>query len=515
MNRDVGQESWQIVNHLIRKHHFTILQMKDARAIHLIREFSHEVVYARLIPVTKGDDGWKKDLKICNRWFKRASKQVADKKMIGLNIYFFQEAPDRNLWEQEVEACKNDFVCKLIQLDREATCFSVQLAQLFPCHLQVNDLSEVLSAPCEDALEIKERIMRQKEKQVKARKVPLPYRHPIATLTIFFINLLVFLLIWFTGTKGEGETLIQWGAKYNPLVIDGQWWRIISMNFLHLDWLHIITNSIALLFLGILTERLLGTKRFALIYLFAGIGGGIASFAFTPTLSAGSSGAIFGLFGALLFLVRHQHRRYRRVLGLSVVVVFSLFLVAGFFERGVDNAGHIGGLLSGYVCAFLLGKPSYRNQFQWKTAGALVLLAGMMVVAFIGYGEGKESETYLIYQGEQFLDEGEYGEAEVLFRNLIARGTEQSLPYYYLGTIHLQKNNESQAKFLFMRAVQLDPPLPEAYFHLAQIYIDEGDQEQAVAMLQQAIQLAPQDKKLQEMLNMMERRKVWQVGLLS
>ena len=104
------------------------------------------------------------------------------------------------------------------------------------------------------------------------------------------------------GSSRNPYLLILFGAKYNPLILEGEWWRLITPMFLHIGLIHLVMNSFALYYLGTAVERIYGRYRFLFIYLFAGFAGTLASFLFSPdSISAGASGGIFGLFGALLF----------------------------------------------------------------------------------------------------------------------------------------------------------------------------------------------------------------------
>ena len=96
-------------------------------------------------------------------------------------------------------------------------------------------------------------------------------------------------------------TLIEVGAKYTPLLLDGEWWRLVTTMFIHIGFLHLMMNSLALYFLGTLVERMYGSLRFFGIYVVAGITGSIVSIWTNLSIGAGASGAIFGLFGALLY----------------------------------------------------------------------------------------------------------------------------------------------------------------------------------------------------------------------
>lgn len=118
--------------------------------------------------------------------------------------------------------------------------------------------------------------------------------------------------------------------------------------------MHIAFNMYALNNIGRLIERVYGWKKFILIYIFAGLSGSLASFLFSPYVSVGASGAIFGLFGAALImglkLKKYINSNFLGSLA-SVIVVNVIF---GFSSTGIDNYGHIGGLLGGLLMGALL-----------------------------------------------------------------------------------------------------------------------------------------------------------------
>lgn len=147
------------------------------------------------------------------------------------------------------------------------------------------------------------------------------------------------------------KVLITEGAKYNTLIIQGQYWRFIAPIFLHVNALHVGLNMLNLLFLGIYLERLAGHIRLLLIYLVSGVISTIASFYFAPhELSVGASGALFGLVGAYsIFILMHRRAMNRQgipaIIELIVIVGFNLGL--GLVIPNVDNYAHVGGLISG------------------------------------------------------------------------------------------------------------------------------------------------------------------------
>jgi membrane associated rhomboid family serine protease len=147
--------------------------------------------------------------------------------------------------------------------------------------------------------------------------------------------------------------LISYGAKDNPLILAGQYWRFVTPIFLHVNLLHIALNMLNFFILGVFLERLVGHLRFLLIYLVTGVISIIASFYFAPQeISVGASGAIFGLVGAYSIFVL-AHRRALRGGGIPALVwlvcIIGANLSVGFFIADVDNFAHIGGLLSGFL----------------------------------------------------------------------------------------------------------------------------------------------------------------------
>src|SRR5438309_8053942 len=129
---------------------------------------------------------------------------------------------------------------------------------------------------------------------------------PVAfvTPTIVALNVLVFIAMVIKGVpflQPSAHAVLPWGANFGPLTSSGQWWRLLAACFLHFGIIHIAVNMYVLVQAGTFTERLFGNLRFALLYLIAGVGGNIAGLYFHPfAVGAGASGAIFGVYGALL-----------------------------------------------------------------------------------------------------------------------------------------------------------------------------------------------------------------------
>ncbi len=188
------------------------------------------------------------------------------------------------------------------------------------------------------------------------------------TPILIAINILVFLsLISLNGSYSNFsvQSVLQLGANYSPLVENGQWWRLLSSVFLHLSVTHLLFNTISLHILGKLIEPLLGSTLFVCVYLVTGIIGSTASYIFNQdVISAGASGAIFGLFGifASLMLTKifKPEIRKQMINNIGTILVINIGLSL-FFP--VDNAAHIGGLISGTAVGVLL-LPHIKRQLM-------------------------------------------------------------------------------------------------------------------------------------------------------
>ena len=172
---------------------------------------------------------------------------------------------------------------------------------------------------------------------------------PYITYTLIGINLLIFLLMTLAGGSTNRGVLILFGAKVNSLILQGEVWRLVTSMFLHIGLLHLAFNLYALYALGSLAEELFGRVRYIIIYFASGVLGSIASFLFVNALSAGASGAIFGVLGALVPYARKHKYLWNSGFGKNLVVIIAINLSLGVFQSGIDMSAHIGGLIGGLI----------------------------------------------------------------------------------------------------------------------------------------------------------------------
>jgi rhomboid protease GluP len=206
-----------------------------------------------------------------------------------------------------------------------------------------------------------------------------------ATPLLIDASVLVYILMVATGVhfmEPTTEDLLKWGANYRAVTLAGEWWRLLTCCFEHIGLMHLLLNMYALAMVGIYLEPLLGRWRMFTLYAVTGICASLASLWWHEnTVSAGASGAIFGLYGVFIALLMTDliHKDVRKSL-LSSMGIFVVYNLVYGLKGGVDNAAHIGGLISGLVIGFstylALRKPE-QPWLGWLTVAApsLVLMA--------------------------------------------------------------------------------------------------------------------------------------------
>jgi rhomboid protease GluP len=207
---------------------------------------------------------------------------------------------------------------------------------------------------------------------------------PYVTYSIIAINILMFVIVYLIEQSGNPYAIVTMGAKVNELIIRGEYWRLLSSAFLHSGILHIAFNMYGLLNAGSMVEKLYGRKKFVFIYLSSALVGSVSSFAFSKAPSVGASGAIFGLFGALLYIWSKKRGLFSASFGINIIAVLVVNIIYGFTSLGIDNFAHIGGLLGGYISSNAVGlwDEDLRSNYSKKTLMYIVLVcifAGLLV----------------------------------------------------------------------------------------------------------------------------------------
>lgn len=212
------------------------------------------------------------------------------------------------------------------------------------------------------------------DRRVPDRATPNRMRFTLINTIIIIFNILIFLITQYTPLFGGKETSLTNGALSWFLVKEeGEYYRILTSMFLHSDWNHLINNMIVLLFVGSNLERAAGKMKYLMIYFGSGIVAGICSISYNmwkeygntfypnTTISIGASGAIFGVVGAILFIVIINRGRLEEISMPQMILFVLLSLYSGIVNAHIDQTAHIGGFIAGIMLAALLYRRRGKN----------------------------------------------------------------------------------------------------------------------------------------------------------
>lgn len=290
----------------------------------------------------------------------------------------------------------------------------------------------------------------------------IPRRDFFATPLLIDASVLVFIAMVLAGVhfmEPSTEDLLAWGANWRGVTLTGEWWRLLTSCFIHIGVLHLLLNMYALLMIGVHLEPLLGRWRVLALYGLTGVSASMTSLWWhESTVSAGASGAIFGLYGVFLALLTTNliHKDVRQQL-LTSIGIFVLYNLAYGMKGGIDNAAHIGGLVSGLLFGFAL-YPALRKPDDKALAMGGLLLPSVALVALGAFflrsvpgddGAYEEAmERYMMWE-EQGLE---------VFRLEEATGTQQLI---VLETRSMPAWDSAWTVVEHMRTMDLSPRLQD------------------------------------------------------
>jgi rhomboid protease GluP len=270
-----------------------------------------------------------------------------------------------------------------------------------------------------------------------------PYKF---TIILLVANFFVYLLMWQSSGMTVSvlgvfspEVLIAYGAKLNALINEGQWWRLVTPMFVHVNLLHILVNMYSLWIVGPYVEKLYGSAKFIVLWVVSGVGASVASyltvvdpgtplgslgrFLFRPDgPSAGASGALFGMVGVLfVFGIKYRHELpegFKRAFGTGLLPMILLNLFIGYMGRGLfDNAAHLGGLATGAALALVMGyrRPGEKTgvAITWQISRVAALT--LVVVSFLKVAQHFRDPLPLSVSNQIDQNSSDTGAAFVVF----------------------------------------------------------------------------------------------------
>jgi len=326
---------------------------------------------------------------------------------------------------------------------------------------------------------------------------------PVVTLTLVFLNVLIYAAMGLSGVSWTEPSImhaIRWGADFGPLTLSGDWWRLFTSTFVHFGIIHIAFNMWCLWDLGRALELYMGRRAFGVTYLLSGLMASLVSVAWNPwRVSAGASGAIFGVAGAFvsyLYLKKTPIDRgvaRQKLKSLAIFIGYNLLRGAG---GGIDNSAHMGGLVAGLILGAVVPpllqtadaanplaesavanpieatstRESHANRIAWQIplGGAVVLLIGAVWIHRANlpaahYGRAVQS----VKAGQLSQGIAEMQQAVALDPSLILANAQ-------LGEWQLEQGNPAAAIPVFERTLKLIPNAYDVEHNLALAYLGSG-----------------------------------------
>lgn len=211
------------------------------------------------------------------------------------------------------------------------------------------------------------------------------------TWIIVAANVAVFALMTLAGANIANPgiaDLLRFGAEFGPLTLGGQPWRLFTALFVHIGIIHLLYNMIAFGYVATTVERLVGNAGFALLYLVSGLGGSLLALFWNPMLvHAGASGAIFGIYGALLAITLTQRESIpANVLGSlkRLVLMFIGYNLINSLRPEISLAAHVGGMVAGFACGLILAQPVTKDVLDRRPKRNLMAAGAGVALLFVG-----------------------------------------------------------------------------------------------------------------------------------
>ncbi|KGX90864.1 hypothetical protein N781_05690 [Pontibacillus halophilus JSM 076056 = DSM 19796] len=499
---------WQIVGDLIVNHDFELVRLDENQQV-VWMEKSHKNK-THIVRVIQRTFDWSNQLKQDHQLVMKQASQLQRKlrgrKLEFHNVYIASEQPVDE-WH-EVKQSKTVDGKKDNWLHTYYTTEDSREEQFSTLYSNVGlenrsfQKPETVTEMEQTAAYTKQSVYNQHHKRKKKQQELFQTGKPIFTYAFLAIIVLMFAWMEYTGSSLNTQHLIDFGAKYNPAIVDGEWWRFVTSMFLHIGFVHFALNSLALYYIGNAVERMYGSWRFVVIYMLSGVIGSLTSFALTPSVSAGASGAIYGLFGALLFFGVVERKLFLRTIGPNLIFILIINIAFSVVSPQIDNGAHFGGLAAGFLVSMMLHLPK-RRKWSMQILALLVLLIGS--IGILSFGLGSQPG---VQQANELLEQERYEEAIELTTEKLQSPMDQykgelyfTRSYAYIKTGEFEKAQQDLEKSI---RYESNTALSRAHYNLALLESDLGNQDKALQHARKALELEPDNEDMESLVQSLE-----------
>jgi|GEM_PF-2882197 len=328
----------------------------------------------------------------------------------------------------------------------------------------------------------------------------LKKRPAIFTWLIMITNIFLWLLIEKAGGPKDIVNLIKFGANDFYYIIGKQeYWRLVTSIFIHIGAIHLFINSYALLcYAPFLEEKLLGSLWFLFVYLLSGIIGSCFSIVnmwySEVSISAGASGAIFGLIGVIAsFTIINQKilpHKWKEIINTNLFLIIAVNLILGITVPQIDLLAHLGGFLTGLIMGWIIFSSSFKEEVIATILLIILFLCSVVVVLPNPVLKWKVYSSY----GDILLSKGNYNDAKNLYLKAIKLNSSSSLLHINLAKAYIfQKNNDLANKELILALTYTSDTRKQAQIYALLGFIAQrnGNFEQALIYFHKSLSLFP------------------------
>lgn len=291
----------------------------------------------------------------------------------------------------------------------------------------------------------------------------------VATNILVGLNLVIYAVIVFSGGFSlfpDTKLLLRWGANFGPYVVNGQYWRLMTSSFLHIDVSHLFFNMLALWWLGRFVERVLGAFIFVAVCFLTGVGSAVAGLIYHPQrVSAGASGIAFGLAGvAITFLFYSDRKSFKNKLLYRRVITLAIFGLVYGVLFSADSAAHLGGIITGLMLGFSLARPRRQKPLLAVTT---------------------------LYQAKIAVEQNDYDSAIRYLKIYLAVRPQDQHGHALLGFSLDIVGEIDEAAHHYRRALELKPQDLVAEVNLAGAYVCQKRADDAIALIENGYSFPP------------------------
>ncbi|WP_130859826.1 rhomboid family intramembrane serine protease [Gracilibacillus phocaeensis] len=492
----------QLVLHLIEKEQFELVTISSNQQEYLL--WRRHKRHTEIVHVSSTPFSWQQELERVVRLIEQNALRQLQQSLLFQKVSFYHVFLNERYLEQDWHEMSLEMPKHKKVQSSDVYVWHKEDQQDLARFFQEVKLKEPLSFTIQtqglalsyEVTALQKRITDYHQQTLKDVQAVFQRAKPYMTYLLLAINLIMFFLLESNGGSTNTETLIDYGAKYNVAILDGEWWRILSSMFLHIGFVHLILNMLALYFIGTLVEGIYGNVRFTLIYFLSGIAGGLCSFAFSPSVGAGASGALFGLFGALLYFGLKKPNLFFQTIGANVLFIVAINVVFGFVVPQVDHGAHLGGLVGGFLVAAMVMLPKTKG-FLWRIVATVIFLVYLAAILLFGLSNDRVQfdETMQILHVEQLQQEDNYSQMIDTVTQTLPHAENYQAELLFLRSIaYVHTEDSDQAIRDLEQAVHLKSDFENGWYNLALLYHLEGQQEDALIAAEQLLGLNDQDE---------------------